>query len=378
MTSAFGAMPPEVTSGVIYAGPGGASLQAAATAWANLSTDLQQSAVSYRNVLNGLTDVWSGPSATAMISALVPYILWVDTTAVQAAHLGTLAQSAAEAANTVRAEVVPPPLIAANRLQLLTLIATNILGQNAPAIAANEAAYSAMWAQDATAMTTYAASSQAATSAITPFTPAPQVATPLAATAVPAQGLGDIITTLLTDFENLPVVQALSTAFGLSPGAFIETTFQSLVSSGLPINVVQLFSSFFGPFLGSGIIAGNIAAQNDIIAHKPSAPMANYPPATPSLTEPKPEVKASAGSGGRIGPMRVPPSWAQPPSVASPATPLPPAGGKDHDHAIGLPVIPAVPVTGGKATKRKGYSDPDDMHYGRPSPSVLRPHPSGG
>ena len=41
---------------------------------------------------------------------------------------------------------VPRPVIAANRAQLAALVATNILGQNAPAIAATEAQYGQMWA----------------------------------------------------------------------------------------------------------------------------------------------------------------------------------------------------------------------------------------
>ena len=52
---------------------------------------------------------------------------------------------------------VPPPVIAANRTQLASLTATNIFGQNTPAIAANEAQYGEMWAQDAAAMYGYAA-----------------------------------------------------------------------------------------------------------------------------------------------------------------------------------------------------------------------------
>ena len=53
-------------------------------------------------------------------------------------------------------------MIAANRTQLASLVATNIFGQNTPAIAANEAQYGEMWAQDATAMYGYAANSAAA------------------------------------------------------------------------------------------------------------------------------------------------------------------------------------------------------------------------
>ena len=46
---------------------------------------------------------------------------------------------------------VPPPVIAANRVLLMTLIATNFFGQNTPAIAATDAQYMEMWAQDAAA-----------------------------------------------------------------------------------------------------------------------------------------------------------------------------------------------------------------------------------
>jgi PPE-repeat protein len=38
---------------------------------------------------------------------------------------------------------------------LATLIATNVLGQNVPAIAATESQYGQLWAQDATAMYGY-------------------------------------------------------------------------------------------------------------------------------------------------------------------------------------------------------------------------------
>jgi PPE-repeat protein len=41
---------------------------------------------------------------------------------------------------------VPPSAVAANRAQLMTLQATNLLGQNTAAIAANEVEYGQMWA----------------------------------------------------------------------------------------------------------------------------------------------------------------------------------------------------------------------------------------
>jgi PPE-repeat protein len=61
-------------------------------------------------------------------------------------------------------------VIAANRSLLMALIATNVLGQNTPAIAATETQYAEMWAQDAATMYGYAGSSASATT-LTPFTP---------------------------------------------------------------------------------------------------------------------------------------------------------------------------------------------------------------
>jgi PPE-repeat protein len=76
---------------------------------------------------------------------------------------------AASAYETAFAAHMPPAQIAANRSQLASLVATNIVGQNTPAIAATEVQYAEMWAQDALAMDSYAGSSAAA-SKLTPFT----------------------------------------------------------------------------------------------------------------------------------------------------------------------------------------------------------------
>ena len=67
-----------------------------------------------------------------------------------------------------------PTEISANRTQLAQLVATNIFGQNTPAIASTEIQYAEMWVQDALAMDSYAGSSAAATK-LTPFTAAPQI-----------------------------------------------------------------------------------------------------------------------------------------------------------------------------------------------------------
>ncbi len=108
-----------------------------------------------------------------MAAAAAPYVAWMNTTAAQAEETGSQAKAAVAAYEAAFAATVPPPVIEANRALLMMLIATNILGQNTPAIAATEAHYMEMWAQDATAMYAYAGSSATA-SQLAPFTEPPQ------------------------------------------------------------------------------------------------------------------------------------------------------------------------------------------------------------
>ncbi|OBG38377.1 PPE family protein [Mycolicibacter heraklionensis] len=160
----FAALPPEVNSGLMYAGAGSGPIRAAATAWKTMAAELESAANNYRTIIAELTDqTWQGPSATAMAAAATPYAAWMSTTATKASHAGTQAAAAATAYETAYAMTVPPAVIAANRAQLATLIATNFLGTNTTAIAATEAHYSEMWAQDVTAMHTYATNAAAAT-----------------------------------------------------------------------------------------------------------------------------------------------------------------------------------------------------------------------
>ncbi|HWS92686.1 MAG TPA: PPE family protein, partial [Mycobacterium sp.] len=171
----FGALPPEINSGRMYAGPGAGSMLAAAAAWNGLAAELESAASSYGSVISALTSgPWVGPSATAMATAVAPYIAWMSATAAQAELAASQAQAAAAAYAAAFAATVPPPEIAANRALLMLLTATNFFGQNTAAIAATEAQYAEMWAQDAAAMYGYAGSSAAATAAVTPFTAAPQ------------------------------------------------------------------------------------------------------------------------------------------------------------------------------------------------------------
>ena len=160
----FGIYPPEINSGRMYTGPGSGPMLAAAQAWGSLADELYTAASAYQSVVSELTSgSWSGPSSTSMTAAAGTYVEWLSATAAQAEETAAQARAAAAGYEAAFAMTVPPPEIAANRSLLAVLVATNFFGQNTPAIAATEAQYAEMWAQDAVAMYGYAGSSASAT-----------------------------------------------------------------------------------------------------------------------------------------------------------------------------------------------------------------------
>jgi PPE-repeat protein len=170
----YGLLMPEINSGRMYSGPGAGPMLAAAASWDAIAAQLESAAAGYSSQISDLTDLaWFGPSSMAMSGAAAPYIAWLNAGAAQAAQTSAQAYAAAAAYEAAFAMTVPPPVILANRSLLMALIATNFFGQNTAAIAATEAQYMAMWAQDATAMYGYAAASSTA-STLTPYNEPPQ------------------------------------------------------------------------------------------------------------------------------------------------------------------------------------------------------------
>src|ERR1700731_4057014 len=184
----FAALPPEVNSGLMYTGPGAAPMMTAAASCDNLAVEMYSAASDYGSVIANLTSgPWRGTASASMAAAAAPYGSWMSTTAAQAEQAAGQAKAAASAYESAFTSTVPPPVIVANRALLASLISTNILGQNTPAIAATEAQYAA-------AMYGYAGSSAAA-STLTPFTGAPTTTTTTgaaaqAATVAQATGTG--------------------------------------------------------------------------------------------------------------------------------------------------------------------------------------------
>jgi len=170
----FSWLPPEINSALIFGGAGSGSLLTAAQAWDGLAQDLQASAESFGSVLTQLANgPWTGPASVAMAAAAAPYVSWLNAAAGQAGLASAQAALAATAFEAAQSATVPPAAVTANRVTLASLVATNILGQNTPAIFATEFQYVEMWAQDVGAMLGYYSGATTVASTLTPFSVPP-------------------------------------------------------------------------------------------------------------------------------------------------------------------------------------------------------------
>lgn len=371
----FGALPPEINSARMYSGAGSAPLLSAAAAWDGLAAELRSAATSYSSAISRLSsEGWRGPASISMAAAAAPLVAWMNTTGMHAEQTATQAIAAAGAYETAYSMTVPPPVIAANRSHLCALVATNVLGQNTPAIATTEAHYGEMWAQDAAAMYGYAAASATA-SKVTPFT-APQQTTNAAglagqaaavgqATGTPAgagtqTALSQLTSAVPTKLQSLAApasssssTSGLSEILGQLPGSGSgnpqlndfwnqwgpnANIWNTIFSSGFytPSNTLGAFTSL----LGAGAAGG--AAGNAIGEAVTTGPLGGL------------LGLAGLGSGGgasaalgqaaSIGPLSVPASWT---ALAPPTSPLASALGATPLSAPPggvMPMMPGMPM----------------------------------
>jgi triacylglycerol lipase len=158
----FTVWPPEVNSVLLLDGPGPGPMLAAAAAWDGVGSELSSAANAFSSVTSDLTgQAWQGPASASMTNAAARYAGWLGGAAAQAEQSAAQARAAAIAYEAALATIVDPGVITANRGQLVSLVISNLFGQNAPAIAAAEAEYERMWAQDVAAMGGYHASASA-------------------------------------------------------------------------------------------------------------------------------------------------------------------------------------------------------------------------
>jgi PPE-repeat protein len=369
---------------------------AAATAWAALGAELRSTADVYEAVVTGLTsEEWMGPASASMAAAAFPYVTWMNLTGAQAEQTSAQAAAAAAAYETAFAMTVPPAEVAANRALLAALIATNLFGQNMAAIAATEALYAEMWAQDAAAMYGYAGSSAVASTLI-PFEQPEQTTNPAGVagqaasvaqavgtgtgsqtidqlmSAVPTtlQGLTSPVSAAANPAASFPILDAilnfLDGADGNAIGTFLNSSFvNGFISAGYvapgilepavtatmaDVNAVAVAAAPDAsvlPGMGSG--SGNAlslplgTAAVDLPALMPSSGAAGLT----SMTG----VSAGTNQAMLVGRLSVPQSWAAASGVTNYAGAALPGGGWTSaaggiDQATGMPGVPGMPAAG--------------------------------
>lgn len=288
-------------------------MHAASAAWEALAAELQSTASSYRSIIKGLTtDRWMGPSSLAMASAFGPYVAWMAGAAARASETAGQARLAAEVYEAAHGMTVPPEAVATNRLQLAMLNATNFLGQNASAIAANEAQYAEMWAQDAAAMYSYAAGSAEATQ-VTQYSSPPEVVNPAGvaaqgtssasqATGAGAQAtLANLVSTTPTTLNNLATPLASGTS-GTTTAAstIIGPGGTTIDSSGLTTSILASYATipgWFGMFIAGDALGPLIGTPMNIAMSNANAAALVPAAAAAAAAAPAAAVPAALGSG---------------------------------------------------------------------------------
>lgn len=339
----YGALPPEVNSARMYAGAGSGPLLAAAGAWDVLAQELSITAAAVHMTITDLASgPWRGPSAAAMAAAALPYTTWFQTTAAQAEQAAMQAKAAAAAFEAAFAMTVPPPVVLANRIQLMTLVATNFFGQNTPAIAATEAHYAQMWAQDAAAMYAYASGSAAARQ-LSEFTSPPQTtnpAGPAEQAAATSKAAGNSAATQALHQAQSLAQSGPATGTPTTPGSApvppgtvppgepaspLTAFLQRLVDTMKPYDTLRhplMPTSYMHPvgeaFKGWQHAGSGPAGLRDVLALGAKAAEGGGATAIKSGFTPM-APSAAVGKGVQLGALSVPQSWPVAPSGANQA-----------------------------------------------------------
>lgn len=371
----FGAVPPELNSARMYAGPGTGSMLAAAGAWRGLAGELNAVASAYQTVIAELTgQSWFGPASQSMAAAATPYANWLGATATAAEHTASRMMLAVSDFEQAFAAMVAPAAIAANRSLLASLVAGNVVGQNTPAIAATEAEYNHMWLQDAMAMYGYAARSAAA-SAVQPFTAPPPVTN---GSAGHGAGTGDQLTQLLNAIPKAlhglsgsggapaSPLGALASAQSTDPVSQAASYIETLARTILPAN-----DSNISVLYGMGQYARNLNTDLDIsqatggrAGFGSGAQVSGSAEAAAPAGGARPMVAARTGNAGVVGKLAVPPSWTDAvPEATSTAIAAPTASAAaaaaPAGRGAGMAEAGLAGVAAGRAGRRKRGDRPD-------------------
>jgi PPE-repeat protein len=206
----WSAFPPEVNAGQLMLGDQGASIEAAAIAYDVLAAALMAEASQMAATTGAAAaDGFIGAGGTAMMATAVPYIAALQTLAAWVEQSAAGAAAILQAYVTAKAAMIQVPVCNTNRISQAGFVATNIIGQNTPAIIALDMEYfDFFWPLNASNMGGYEGIVTAVITTLgIPPPPAPMTANP-AGMAAQAGAIGEAAA---TGGVNAAMSQSLNT-----------------------------------------------------------------------------------------------------------------------------------------------------------------------
>jgi PPE-repeat protein len=293
--------------------------------------------------------------------------------------------------------------VLANRTRLAQLLATNGFGRNLPAIAATEADYQRMWANNAAAMTRYQAASTQATN-LPQFTSPASTTDPSAqatqgtAQAAAAANSGSTVAAkaaAATPATALPVAGDPNVGFiGLA-----NTYANQFVSSGFPINLLSYLAQSQSAQALQGVsaqVGQGVSEGEEALGGAAANLGGGAAGALGALGQSGGglgalgaaglgEINTSAALGAAVpmGGLSAPPAASgllatsqAPVQLASAATPL------GAGEGAGMPMLPplmAPPISAGSGWRKRKSQKYEDISIGAElKGNVIKPPPSAG
>lgn len=230
MSAQYWGLSPEINAIRLTTGPGATAMAPVLAGYETAGiTHLEQGTQMITTAATTAAASWQGHGGTSMLAAAVPKSEWQVEAAAHAAKAGALIGEAATAHASAVAATVPYPVVIQNRVREATLQAANVpaMGTLTPAIIETNVEYGEFWAQNASAMTTYATAGLGIITGLSvPLRPAMVTGNPAAlAAGFASMGTGFAQTGLQGAAEALgaPVQVASQAAATAAPAALSAT-----------------------------------------------------------------------------------------------------------------------------------------------------------